>query len=139
MQCSAHLLLLMTNRIIDRSVSAVGLHDHSSVKGPDEDEDVKLSLLLLQRMLKKLPRGTEVVLGIADIARTEAITEALQRYLQQQSSSGESSPLLPDESSSLLPELLQRWLPILKFAKASKLEVAPMGLPEAVVQAVSGG
>lgn len=134
-----HLLLLMTNRIIDRSVSAVGLHDHSPVKGPDKDEDVKLSLLLLQRMLKKLPRGTEVVLGIADIARTEAITEALQRYLQQQSSSGESSSSpLPDESSSLLPALLQRWLPILKFAKASKLEVAPMGLPEAVVQAVSG-
>lgn len=132
----------MANRIIDRSVlcCTVGLHDHSPVKGPDEDEDVKLSLLLLQRILKKLPRGTEVVLGIADIARTEAITEALQRYLQQQSNSGESSSsLLPDESSSLLPELLQRWLPILKFAQASKLEVAPMGLPEAVVQAVSGG
>ena len=64
----------MANRIIDRSVlcCTVGLHDHSPVKGPDEDEDVKLSLLLLQRMLKKLPRGTEVVLGIADIATSSA-------------------------------------------------------------------
>lgn len=111
-----------------RSIWTVGLHDYSPVEGPDED--VKLTLLLLQRILKKLPRGTEVVLGIADIARTEATTEALQRYLQ--SNSDEQG------SSQLLPERWQRWLPILKFAKASNLAVVPMGLPEAVVQAVSG-
>ena len=130
MQCSVYLLLLMASRIIYRLIWTVGLHDHSPVEGPDEDEDVKLTLLLLQRILKKLPRGTEVVLGIADIARTEATTEALQRYLQSNS--------VEQGSSQLLPELPQHWLPILKFAKASKLAVAPMGLPEAVVQAVSG-
>jgi len=107
-----------------------GLHDHHSTLEEGPDEDVELTLRLLLRLLKKLPRNTEVVLGIADMARTGASAEALQRYFQQ---SG-----LTDEQLLLPTELPKRWLPILKFAKASKLEVAPMGLPEAVVRAVSG-